>query len=80
PVVEDSNPLLVFIHVPKTSGSTVNCVLSEFELAGRNHIHECFHKPSALQADIRQPQHHLGNVGYTVKTDKIVKKIKVDMQ
>lgn len=42
-------PLIAFVHVPKTSGTSVNFILSTSTLKGRDHIQNCVADPTELK-------------------------------
>lgn len=59
-----SNPLIVFVHVPKTAGSTVNHYLSNSSLIGQDHIQNWLDNPEEFGKKIQTLDWVSGHVDF----------------
>ncbi len=64
-------PLIFFVHVPKTAGTTINAHLAEAMPGGRAHCETIINDPDALRAAAREKPWLSGHVNFRDAQEKI---------
>ena len=65
-------PLIFFVHVPKTAGSTVNRMLERFDANGRAHCEALLKQPDKMREAAETLTWMSGHIGLTGAREKVV--------
>lgn len=64
-------PIIFFVHVPKTAGSTVNALLHEHEPNGREHVEHILNNPKVLRESVEKLAWMSGHVHLTAAENRL---------
>jgi hypothetical protein len=67
----ETAPLIAFVHVPKTAGSTINALLTKHMTSGCEHCERVVDDTKALEKVVQRSQWISGHVNYTKLSQRL---------